>query len=101
MTLSLSLVLASANARSAEAIEWLQNAAATFRRIDDTDGLVTALEPIMLACGGVWVAHGSGSADRDVGERIGVPVDDPAYTLRRVWLTADGKVESANFRPAE
>src|SRR5688572_8498682 len=50
-------------------------------------GLVTALEPIMLACGGVWVAHGSGSADRVVGERIGLPVDDPAYTLRRVWIT--------------
>ena len=51
-------------------------------------GLVTALEPIMLACGGVWVAHGSGSADRLVGERVGLPVDDPAYTLRRVWLDA-------------
>ena len=50
-------------------------------------GLVTALEPIMLACGGVWVAHGSGSADREVGERIGLPTRDPAYTLRRVWLT--------------
>jgi trehalose 6-phosphate synthase len=50
-------------------------------------GLVTALEPIMLACGGVWVAHGSGNADRVVGERIGLPVDDPAYTLRRVWLS--------------
>ncbi|HEU4367820.1 MAG TPA: trehalose-6-phosphate synthase [Methylomirabilota bacterium] len=50
-------------------------------------GLVTALEPIMRACGGVWVAHGSGSADRVVGERIGLPVDEPTYTLRRVWLS--------------
>ena len=50
-------------------------------------GLVTALEPIMLACGGTWVAHGSGSADRLVGERIGLPANDPAYTLRRVWLS--------------
>jgi trehalose-6-phosphate synthase len=50
-------------------------------------GLVTALEPIMLACGGVWVAHGSGSADRVAGERIGLPTDDPAYSLRRVWLS--------------
>jgi len=49
-------------------------------------GLVTALEPIMLACGGVWIAHGSGDADRVVGERVGLPVEDPAYTLRRVWL---------------
>jgi alpha,alpha-trehalose-phosphate synthase [UDP-forming] len=52
-------------------------------------GLVTALEPIMLACGGVWVAHGSGLADRAAGERVGLPLDDPAYTLRRVWLTPD------------
>jgi trehalose-6-phosphate synthase len=50
-------------------------------------GLVTALEPIMLACGGVWVAHGSGSADRVAGERIGLPSQDPAYSLRRVWLS--------------
>ena len=52
-------------------------------------GLVTALEPIMLACGGVWIAHGSGAADRAGGERVGLPVEDPAYTLRRVWLTPD------------
>ena len=52
-------------------------------------GLVTALEPIMLACGGVWIAHGSGNADRVIGERVGLPVDDPAYTLRRVWLTTE------------
>jgi trehalose-6-phosphate synthase/HAMP domain-containing protein len=50
-------------------------------------GLVTALEPIVLACGGVWVAHGSGSADRVAGERIGLPTQDPAYSLRRVWLS--------------
>jgi trehalose-6-phosphate synthase len=50
-------------------------------------GLVTALEPIMLACGGVWVAHGSGSADRLVGDRVGLPSTDPAYALRRVWLS--------------
>ncbi len=49
-------------------------------------GLVTALEPIMLSCGGVWIAHGSGNADRLVGERVGLPPDDPTYTLRRVWL---------------
>jgi trehalose 6-phosphate synthase len=52
-------------------------------------GLVTALEPIMLACGGVWVAHGSGNADREIGDRVGLPVDDPTYTLRRVWLSPE------------
>jgi len=57
------------------------------REIEPASGLVTALQPIMEACGGVWVAHGSGSADRLVGERIGLPSADPTYTLRRVWLS--------------
>jgi trehalose 6-phosphate synthase len=57
------------------------------RELEPASGLVTALGPIMQACGGVWVAHGSGNADREVGERIGLPSADPAYTLRRVWLT--------------
>jgi trehalose 6-phosphate synthase len=53
-------------------------------------GMVTALEPIVRACSGTWIAHGSGSADRDVVDRndhVRVPPDDPNYTLRRVWLT--------------
>jgi trehalose 6-phosphate synthase len=52
-------------------------------------GLVTALEPILLACDGTWIAHGSGDADRetvDKHDRLNVPPDDPRYTLRRVWL---------------
>jgi trehalose 6-phosphate synthase len=57
--------------------------------LQPASGLVTALEPIMLACGGVWVAHGSGDADRATGERIGLPSHDPAYTLRRVWLSLE------------
>src|SRR5262249_38209228 len=55
-------------------------------------GLVTALEPILRACDGTWIAHGSGVADRDtVGQRDGlrVPPDDPKYTLRRVWLSKE------------
>lgn len=55
-------------------------------------GVVTALEPIMRACSGTWIAHGSGSADRDVvdrNNRIGVPPEAPAYQLRRVWLTEE------------
>jgi trehalose-6-phosphate synthase len=54
-------------------------------------GLVTALEPVLVACDGTWVAHGSGSADRetvDAQDRLRVPPDRPSYTLRRVWLTA-------------
>ena len=53
-------------------------------------GLVSALEPVMRACGGVWVAHGSGSADRDTvdgRDRVPVPPDNPAYALRRVWIS--------------
>jgi trehalose 6-phosphate synthase/phosphatase len=55
-------------------------------------GMVTALEPIMRACSGVWVAHGAGAADRETVDRydqIRVPPDDPSYTLRRVWLTEE------------
>jgi trehalose 6-phosphate synthase len=55
-------------------------------------GLVTALEPVMRACSGVWVAHGSGSADREVcglHGRIRVPPGEESYTLRRVWLGAE------------
>lgn len=53
-------------------------------------GMATALDPIVKACGGVWVAHGSGTADRqvvDAQDHVKVPPDDPKYTLRRVWLT--------------
>lgn len=55
-------------------------------------GLVTALEPVMKACSGTWIAHGSGDADAEVVDqydRIQVPPDKPAYTLRRVWLTEE------------
>lgn len=53
-------------------------------------GLVAALEPVMRACGGTWIAHGSGSADRetvDQNDRLTVPPSKPAYSLRRVWLS--------------
>jgi trehalose-6-phosphate synthase len=53
-------------------------------------GVVTALEPVLLACNGTWIAHGSGSADREVvdaHDRLRVPPDHPTYTLRRVWLS--------------
>lgn len=53
-------------------------------------GVVSALDPILRASGGVWVAHGSGDADRktaDSAGRIRVPPADPRYLLRRVWLS--------------
>lgn len=55
-------------------------------------GLVSALEPVVRACGGTWVAHGSGTADRDTvdaNDRVPVPPSHPSYTLRRVWLTEE------------
>lgn len=55
-------------------------------------GLVTAVEPVMRACSGTWVAHGSGSADRDVvdeHDRVAVPPGHDDYWLRRIWLTPE------------
>jgi len=52
-------------------------------------GLVAALDPVMQALGGVWIAWGSGNADReavDEHDRVAVPPERPRYTLRRVWL---------------
>jgi len=55
-------------------------------------GLVTALEPVLLATDGTWIAHGAGSADResvDAKDHLRVPPDHPRYTLRRVWLSTE------------
>ena len=60
--------------------------------IRPASGLVTALDPVMRAWGGTWVAHGSGPADREVTDaqgRVRVPPDRPKYTLRRVWLSEE------------
>jgi trehalose-6-phosphate synthase len=55
-------------------------------------GLVTALGPVLCACDGTWVAHGSGNADReavDARDKLRVPPEEPRYTLRRVWLSKE------------
>ncbi|MFP5354010.1 MAG: trehalose-6-phosphate synthase [Gemmatimonadota bacterium] len=55
-------------------------------------GLVSALEPVMRACSGTWIAHGSGSADREVSDahgRLPVPPGENSYTLRRVWMNEE------------
>lgn len=55
-------------------------------------GVVTALEPILRACGGTWIAHGSGSADKDTVDKLdclAVPPEHAEYTLRRIWLTQE------------
>ncbi|MEQ8202325.1 MAG: trehalose-6-phosphate synthase [Smithellaceae bacterium] len=55
-------------------------------------GLVTAVEPVMRACSGTWISHGSGTADREVvdaNDRVRVPPERPEYTLKRIWLSAE------------
>jgi trehalose 6-phosphate synthase len=59
-------------------------------------GMVTALEPIMQACAGEWIAWGSGDADKVVVDKdniVKVPPEEPRYNLRRVWLTAKDEKE--------
>jgi trehalose 6-phosphate synthase len=66
--------------RSGEGIRWTHAAG----------GLTSALDPVMQACQGTWVAWGSGNADRetvDARDRVRVPPNNPQYTLRRVWLS--------------
>jgi trehalose 6-phosphate synthase len=55
-------------------------------------GLVSALEPVMRACSGTWIAHGSGNADREVvdaNDRVWVPPGEESYRIRRVWLSEE------------
>jgi alpha,alpha-trehalose-phosphate synthase [UDP-forming] len=55
-------------------------------------GLTVALDPVMQACKGTWVAHGSGGADREVVDeqnRVKVPPDNPLYNLKRIWLSKE------------
>ena len=60
--------------------------------VSPVSGLVEALDPVLRASGGTWVAQGNGDADRqavDANDRVAVPPDRPEYTLRRVWLTQE------------
>ncbi len=60
------------------------------RAVRPASGMVAAIEPIVRAVGGTWIAHGGGSADRlvtDARDRVGIPEDAPRYVLRRVWVS--------------
>jgi trehalose 6-phosphate synthase len=62
------------------------------RCITPASGMTVALDPVMKACGGTWIASGTGDADKDVVDEknhIQVPPDNPCYTLRRIWLTKE------------
>jgi trehalose 6-phosphate synthase len=64
----------------------------SLRVLVPASGLVTALAPILRACDGTWIAHGSGDGDReavDKHDRLRVPPSEPKYTLRRVWLSKE------------
>lgn len=55
-------------------------------------GMITAMEPILAACGGLWIASGTGDADKetvDENDKVQVPPEDPKYTLRRLWQTKE------------
>ena len=60
------------------------------RVVRPASGMVTALEPIVRAAGGTWIAYGGGTADRlvvDEKNRVALPPDDPKFTLKRVWIS--------------
>lgn len=60
--------------------------------IRPASGVVTAIDPILRACGGTWVAHGSANADRkfvNSKDKLGVPPEDNRYILKRIWLTKE------------
>lgn len=62
------------------------------RVLHPASGLVSALEPVMRACSGVWIAHGAGSADRETADRdshVRVPPGEESYLVRRIWLTPE------------
>ena len=62
----------------------------TIQMLIPASGVVTALEPVLRACNGTWIANGSGNGDRqvvDAHDHLRVPPDHPSYTLRRVWLS--------------
>lgn len=62
------------------------------RVLHPASGLVTALEPVLRACSGTWIAHGGGTADRETADahgRLRVPPGEESYQLRRVWLTPE------------
>ena len=55
-------------------------------------GMITAMEPILKACSGLWIASGTGDADKetvDKNDKVEVPPEEPKYTLKRLWLTKE------------
>ncbi|MEW5758688.1 MAG: trehalose-6-phosphate synthase [Candidatus Omnitrophota bacterium] len=62
------------------------------RCVRPASGVVTAIHPILCACGGTWIAHGSGNADKkfvNSKDKLGVPPGDNRYILKRIWLSKE------------
>jgi hypothetical protein len=60
--------------------------------ITPASGVVTALDPVLQATGGLWIAHGAGNADREVVDKenkVRVPPWKPSFTLKRMWLSEE------------
>jgi len=60
--------------------------------IRPASGVVTAIHPVLCACGGTWIAHGAGNADKkfvNSKDKLGVPPKDIRYILKRVWLNKE------------
>jgi len=58
--------------------------------IRPASGVVTAIHPILCSCGGTWIAHAGGNADKkfiNSKNKLGVPPEDNRYILKRVWLS--------------
>ena len=61
-----------------------------------SSGVVNAVEPLLIACSGVWVAHGDAAGDRAATldrDGLNVPPESPKYRLRRVWLSEQDERE--------
>ncbi len=70
----------------------IDDASGVVKCICPASGVVTAIDPIMRACGGTWIAHGSGNADKkfvNSKNKLGVPEDDNRYILKRIWLSKE------------
>lgn len=64
----------------------------TTKCIRPASGVVTAIHPILCACGGTWIAHGAGNADKkfvNSKDKLGVPPGDDRYILKRIWLNKE------------
>ena len=74
------------------------------RCITPASGMTVALDPVMRACGGTWIARDRATRtgrSSTTSDRVRVPPEDPSYTLRRVWLTKRRRTLSTTAIPTK